>query len=65
MSCEKRVSLVDGAIEETCFREVDLSKLPKPDPFAGATTKAVLRGSLIDGTVEEVKIVVLPPFFKK
>lgn len=65
MNCEKRASLVDGTSEGACFKKVDLSKLPKPDPFAGAATKTVLRGSLIDGAVEEVEIVVLPPFFKK
>lgn len=63
MSCEKRVSLVDGAIEATCFKKVSLSKLPKLDPFVGAVTRIEQRASLIDGTVEEVEIVVLPPIF--
>lgn len=65
MSCEKRASIVDGTIEKVNSGEVDLSKLPKLDPFVGAVTKTVQRGSVIDGTVEEVEVVVLPPFFKK
>lgn len=65
MSCEKRVSLVDGTIEKVNFGKVDLSKLPKPDPMDGAVTKTVQRGSVIDGSVEEVEVVVLPPFFKR
>lgn len=52
--------MVDGTIEQAHFKEVDLSKLPKVDPFAGAIKKTVHRLSLIDGTLEEVEITVLP-----
>ena len=61
----RRGSLIDGTIEQGSFNEVDLSKLPRLDPFKGAVIRTEKRGSLVDGTVEEVTIVVLPPFFKK
>lgn len=52
--------MVDGTIDRIDFKAIDLSKLPKPDPFSGAIKRTVERLSLVDGGLEEVEITVLP-----
>ena len=56
---EVRVSM-DGTVEP--YRAGLGVKLPKSDPMIGATTTVVERISIIDGSVERVKITVLSPF---
>lgn len=58
---ERRASIVDGTVERISQQNVDFCQLPKLDPFAGAVVKTELRVSLIDGTLESVAIVTLPP----
>lgn len=52
-------SIVDGTVEESPNGTINLP--PKRDPLAGAVKEVVERVSLIDGVVEQVEIVVLPP----
>lgn len=61
MNLETRVSIVDGKIEKICYKVVNLSELPNPNPFVDAVSKTENRLSLIDGTIEEVELVVLLP----
>ncbi|QQG44183.1 MAG: hypothetical protein HYW86_04985 [Candidatus Roizmanbacteria bacterium] len=67
----KRVSLIDGTIEDVVFPEVDLKQLLKNHAamvtaFLNVTKVSQPRISLVDGIIEEVEMdVILPTPFPK
>ncbi len=67
-SCERQldgkpvVMAMDGSMEPGNFSVVSNIKLPKIDVYAGAKVVKVQRASLMDGSMTEQEMTVIPPF---